>query len=226
MMSNILALFYVVACVYAVSWPQGKYTLVKPTSGCPTGWVEGWRLQDNEDDKGNINSVSSGHHFYGEFTKNTKTYYCSKIREEKVIDWTTWTLLPWPKGTYCILRKGGSCPKGFANGHVYWDDEDDSGSYNSLGGTLPDGAYGRNTLIQYCCRSDGPTNIAIELPTSKPFYLVRKSTACQQVKGMNVRNEYIRTDDEDDAGNANSWAGSYPSIEGGKNILMHYCYYA
>ena len=53
-------LFFIV-----VSWPQGKYTLVKPTSGCPTGWVEGWRLQDNEDDKGNINSVSSGHHFYG-----------------------------------------------------------------------------------------------------------------------------------------------------------------
>ncbi|XP_063440731.1 uncharacterized protein LOC134721563 [Mytilus trossulus] len=226
MMQTIVTLFYVVACVYAVSWPRGKYTLVKPKSGCPSGWVEGWRLQDNEDDKGNINSVSSGHHFYGGFTKNTKTYYCSKIREEKVIDWTKWELLPWPKGTYCILRKGGSCPKGFANGHVYWDDEDDSGSYNSLGGTLPDGAYGRNTLIQYCCRSDGPTNIAIELPTSKPFYLVRKSNTCQQVKGMNVRNEYIRTDDEDDAGNANSWAGSYPSIEGGKNIRMNYCYYA
>ncbi|CAC5400413.1 unnamed protein product [Mytilus coruscus] len=123
-------------------------------------------------------------------------------------------------------RKGGSCPKGFANGHVYSDDEDDSGSYNSLSGTLPDGAYGRNTVIQYCCRSDGPSNIAIELPTSKPFYLVRKSSACQQVKGMTVLNEYIRTDDEDDKGNENSWAGSYPSLEGGRNILIHYCYYA
>ncbi|XP_052062824.1 uncharacterized protein LOC127702591 isoform X2 [Mytilus californianus] len=223
MMQNILALFLVVACVNAVPWPQGKYTLVKPKSGCPPGWFEGWRHQDNEDSD-NKNSVSNGHHFYGSFDRNTKTFYCSKTREEKVTDWTTWKLVQWPRGTYCILRKGGSCPKGFANGHVHWDDED-SNNENNFAGTLPDGQYDRNTLIQYCCRSDGPSNTAIELPTSKPFYLVRKSSTCQQVKGMTVRNEYIKTDDED-KDNKNSWAGSYPSISGGRNIQMEYCYYA
>lgn len=47
-----------------VSWPQGKYTLVKPNSGCPPGWAEGWRHQDNEDSD-NKNALSSGHHFSG-----------------------------------------------------------------------------------------------------------------------------------------------------------------
>lgn len=46
------------------SWPKGKYTLVKPKSGCPSGWVEGWRFQDNEDYR-NDNWITSGHHFYG-----------------------------------------------------------------------------------------------------------------------------------------------------------------
>ncbi|CAG2254798.1 unnamed protein product [Mytilus edulis] len=223
MMQTVLALFLVVACVHAVSWPQGKYTLVKPNSGCPPGWAEGWRHQDNEDSD-NKNALSSGHHFSGSFGRNTRTNYCSKIKEEKVTDWTTWKIVQWPKGTYCILRKGGKCPKGFANGHVHWDDED-SNNENAFGGTLPDGEYGRNTLIQYCCRTDGSSNTPIELPTSKPFYLVRKSSACQRVKGMNVRGEYIKTDDED-KDNKNSWSGNYPSIATGRNIIVYYCYYS
>lgn len=50
----------------------------------------------------------------GSFGRNTRTNYCSKIREEKVTDWTTWKIVHWPKGTYCILRKGGKCPKGLS----------------------------------------------------------------------------------------------------------------
>ncbi|XP_052061861.1 uncharacterized protein LOC127701931 [Mytilus californianus] len=208
-----------------IPWPKGKYTLVKPKSGCPPGWVEGWRSQDNEDDKNNINSISSGHHFYGSFDKNTKAYYCTKIRDEKVTDWTKWKLVLWPNGTYCILRKGGSCPLGFANGYVYWDDEDD-GNSNDIGGTLPDGKYDdANTLIQYCCRSDGQPENAIELPTSMAFYLVGKTNTSQQVKGMTVRKEYIKTDDED-SGVSNRREGSYPYIEETRNTKMLYCYYA
>lgn len=224
MMQFILALFLVVAGGFAESWPKGKYTLVKPKSGCPSGWVEGWRFQDNED-YSNHNWITSGHHFYGSFdTGNTKAYYCTKIREEKVTDWTKWKLVLWPKGTYCILRKGGSCPLGFANGYVHWDDED-SGNRNDLGGTLPDGKYDDgNTEIQYCCRSDGQPEIAMELPTSKPFYLVGKTNTCQQLKGMTVRKEYIKTDDEDR--NENRRVGSYPYVEGTGNTKMLYCYYA
>ena len=47
-----------------VEWPFGTYTLVKPKSGCPSGWQEGWRRQDSEDGR-NRNSLSFGHHFYG-----------------------------------------------------------------------------------------------------------------------------------------------------------------
>ena len=48
----------------AMEWPSGLYTLVKPQSGCPSGFVEGWRYQNNEEDV-NCNRMSYGHHFYG-----------------------------------------------------------------------------------------------------------------------------------------------------------------
>jgi hypothetical protein len=40
---------------------------------------------------------------------------------------------------------------GFNSGFIYWDDEDHNNE-NSHGGTLPDGEFGRNTKIYYCCR--------------------------------------------------------------------------
>ena len=52
-----------------VEWPFGTYTLVKPNAGCPSGWLEGWRYQDNEDHN-NKNKMSYGHHFYGEYTRH------------------------------------------------------------------------------------------------------------------------------------------------------------
>nr|XP_022296263.1 uncharacterized protein LOC111106039 [Crassostrea virginica] len=57
-------------------WPFGTYTLVKPKSGCPSGWQEGWRRQDSEDGR-NRNSLSFGHHIYGSFGRNLKFYYCT-----------------------------------------------------------------------------------------------------------------------------------------------------
>lgn len=39
---------------------------------------------------------------------------------------------------------------GFSTGSILWDDEDKNS--NSLGGVLPSGEYGKNTLINYCCR--------------------------------------------------------------------------
>lgn len=49
---------------FSVDWPFGTYTLVKPKSGCPRGWLEGWRHQDNEDSRA-ANSITPGHHFAG-----------------------------------------------------------------------------------------------------------------------------------------------------------------
>ena len=73
-----------------VEWPFGTYTLVKPNAGCPSGWLEGWRYQDNEDHN-NKNKMSYGQHFYGEYTRHKKKHfllYCSYIiqvtRKQKI----------------------------------------------------------------------------------------------------------------------------------------------
>lgn len=48
-----------------VEWPFGTYTLVKPISGCPPGWWEGWTFQDNEDSHNSNQMPIGGHHFAG-----------------------------------------------------------------------------------------------------------------------------------------------------------------
>lgn len=47
-----------------VSWPDGTYTLVKPLTGCPSGWSEGWRFQSNEN-RDVYTGIVHGHHFFG-----------------------------------------------------------------------------------------------------------------------------------------------------------------
>lgn len=49
---------------FSEQWPKGTYTLVKSRAGCPSGWKEGWRYQDNEDNSNN-NFITPDHHFYG-----------------------------------------------------------------------------------------------------------------------------------------------------------------
>ncbi|XP_071173263.1 uncharacterized protein [Mytilus edulis] len=213
-MMSTWTLFFLFHSVMAVSWPSGTYTLIKPKSGCPSNWKIGWRHQDNEDNN-NQNSVSSPHHFAGSFGRNTKMYYCTKN--------TYSGSGSWPKGNYCILKYGSYCPSGFSNGSIYWDDED-SNNANDKGGVLPSGTYDRNTRINYCCRSDGSSSTAIRLPTSRPFYLLRFVWGCQRVIGMNVREEFVKTDDED-YNNANSFSGSHPLKFGTRNTQLFYCFY-
>ncbi|XP_076109352.1 uncharacterized protein LOC143078351 [Mytilus galloprovincialis] len=214
-MLSILTLIFVVSTAYAGLWPKGTYTLVKPKAGCPFGWKEGWRDQDNEDSR-NRNSITWGHHFYGTFGVNMMFHYCTK--DEHVISGHS----DWPRGNYCILRQGISCPPGFSTGSILWDDEDRNS--NSLGGVLPSGEYGENTLINYCCRSDGLARKRISLPKRKPFYLLRFRSHCQQVKGMLVREEIVLTDDEDTR-NGNRVSGDHPMNDGGVNNRLYYCYY-
>ncbi|OPL33622.1 hypothetical protein AM593_05887, partial [Mytilus galloprovincialis] len=130
-----------------ISWPRGRFSIPKPKTGCPSGWAEGWRYQDNEDSN-NINSVtpSIGHHFFGTFGRNTKFYYCTK---------TTYSGSgSWPSGNYCIARYGGSCPSGL-----------------------------------------------MDLPTVELTSQLYTST-CQRVRGMTVREELVKMDDEDDRNNS------------------------
>ena len=197
------------------NWPEGPYALPKPVSGCPNGvrlTGEGYIFQDNED-SGNINSASSPLSLAGTFDRNTRIYYCVYSTGGSA----------WPSGSYCVAQYNNACPSGFVSGYVYWDDED-SNNINSRGGSYPSGSYGRNTRINYCCRSDRSSASSITLPTGKPFYLYRYGDSCQQVSGMTVRTDYRFTDDED-SNNANSVSGCYPSAAGGRNHCIYFCYY-
>nr|XP_022300141.1 uncharacterized protein LOC111108499 isoform X2 [Crassostrea virginica] len=211
----ISALCLCIGFAAAIDWPYGTYSMITPRGGCPTGWKWGWRYQDNED-TGNLNSVTSGHHFNGFFFDDTITYYCSKTSSSGSGSW--------PSGNYCIMRYGSSCPSGFSTGDIYWDDED-TDNMNGEGGYLPSGTYSIGTRINYCCRNDGSYYSSISLPTDKPFYLLRYTSSCQWVSGMSVSEEIIKTDDEDTA-NANSVSGSHPMDTGSGNHRLHYCYYA
>lgn len=213
-----LAFCFVCCTSSSVKWPKWAYTLVKPYYGCPPGWYQGWTFQDNED-SANKNYISYGHHFAGTFDDGDfKFYYCTKTTSHSDSGNS------WPRGNYCILKAWGyGCPWGFNFGSVFWDDEDLLNA-NYHGGTVPSGSFGRDTRINYCCRNDGYYYNAIELPTADPFYLLRYDSYCQRVKGMHVREEIVRFDDEDIA-NRNSVSGSYPLGADREDRLLLYCYY-
>lgn len=108
------------------------------------------------------------------------------------------------------------------SGYITWDDEDWFNK-NNKGGVLPDGVYDKNTKLYYCCRTDGNKTEPIELPTSKPFFLVAyESAACQQVKWAQASSEWIRFDTEEDG---DGYGGAYPYGAGLNDHTIHYCYY-
>ena len=180
--------------------------------------MTGHREHDTEDSNSD-NRWSNPLHLAGWFHKNNLQHeFCMKITSQANRSYRRAT---WPKGHYCIYKKS-SCPSGFSLGSIYWDDEDNRNA-NSRGGTLPDGNYGRNTRIYYCCRTDGSYNDPIALPTSHPFFLLRKGGKCQKVLGMNVRDEWVHWDDEDNR-NIDSNSGMHPDNTY-PNHLIHFCYY-
>ena len=115
------------------------------------------------------------------------------------------------------------CHSGFTQGWIKWDDEDYYNG-NSMRKTMPDGWYGENTKIEYCCRKDGFATNEIILPTNVPFILYKASNQCQYVKGMNCRENFFKWDTEDD--NTNNKSGGFiPYGEVDDNIKLYYCYY-
>ena len=205
------------------AWPDGTYSLPRSRSGCPSGgaqftWHFGWRYHDTEDRR-NRNRFSRPLTLYGSFGSNIKVGYCTKTDTSKDYG------LKWPKGSYCIAKKG-ACPSGFSSGSIYWDDEDRN-NRNSYGGILPDGSYDRNTRTYFCCRNDGFATNPIVLPLDRPFYLYRYHSrdGCQRVRGMRYREEWVRWDNEDNR-NSDSKSGAVPYEDGGRhNHKLHYCYY-
>ena len=126
---------------------------------------------------------------------------------------------------------------GFNEGWIFFDDADRKNA-NAFWGTLPDGEYGRDTKIFYCCRSDGFATNAIYLPTKSPFVLLQRGLQCQYVHGMNVRYEFFKWDLADKNTRYQS-SGSIPRVKltdplvvlpalrmvKGKDLKLHYCYY-
>ena len=205
----------------AVQWPDGKYSLPQAKSGCPPGWSSGWRYQDDEDDD-NHNSWEPPN--LGSYMKiglgaNYKTYYCTKTFDGN-------SGFVWPRGKYCIARYGGKCPSGFFNGSVYWDDEDHDNT-NSYQNPIPDGDYGRNTRVQYCCRSDGDPSKGVFLPPPEEFILYRYEGICQKVLGMKSPVQLkLRFDDADGDDNVNSCSGNHPDGSCGVNHEIYLCFYS
>jgi len=199
-------------------WPSGIYGFTKPNSGCPIApdfkWAEGSRTHDT----GNSNKVDPDSHFGGEQSNNViESHFCMKTVE-------TPTAFPWPNGKYCLYKKGNSCPPNFEEGWVYWDEY---GNNNAVEGEVPEGTYGKNTNMSFCCRDDGFASNDLYLPTDKPFYLFPTTHACQAVSGMNYKMEYIQWDD-DDWFNDNDRDGALPYMEGkhdNSNTKMYFCYY-
>ena len=111
------------------------------------------------------------------------------------------------------------------SGFIYWDDEN-ANNGNLYSGQLPDGSYGRDTKIEYCCRTDGNATNPINLPTDSPFVLLKANThLCQNVNGMQVRSEFFFWDSEDVNPASNKTGPVNAELNGSKDIKLYYCYY-
>ncbi|KAL9961596.1 hypothetical protein ACROYT_G030565 [Oculina patagonica] len=206
-----------------LTWPLGTYGLPMTKSGCPEGsfWHEGTRYHDTEDDDSN-NYWSNPYDLAGRAAKNNmEQKFCMKTKDK-----TSGYNLPWPKGRYCIFKKG-ECPEGLNNATVLWTDEM-SDIENSFSGQIPDGSFNEPpfTAIEYCCRTDGYATNEIFLPTESPFVLLKSSHLCQKVKGMQVTSEYFRWDNDNMFGVISQVAGAVNAERSDAgDIKIHYCYY-
>lgn len=188
------------------TWPSGQYCLPMPhNEQCPRGWNKGYRHHDTE----NKNTANQKHNrvpYLSNFGKDIGWGFCCKIN---YYSWP-WSYVLWPKGQYCIFRKGGYCPRGFNKGSMYWDDEDKNNG-NSFSGTLPDGKYDKDTLMYFCCRNDGPQVIkTLALPTCHELVLMRYQNACPSMTDYQGPYTGHLEWDSEDSSNKDKKIGVYP----------------
>lgn len=213
-------------------WPRGTYSLpmVDNELACPSSsgvyWQIGYRMQDTETAiipliGGNV--WSSPCHLRGPYGKlYTQLNFCNKKDTSFDPDYD------WPAGEYCVLRNGGSCPTGFSEGWIQWDDEDGFDNSNEAHGSLPDGVYDENTLLYFCCREDGTYDAPMQLPTADEFFLYQKNrNYCQEVEGMYVEQEFFKWDGENNWVDFNDYEGGSTPYNGGfdDDHRLYFCYY-
>ncbi|XP_015762523.1 PREDICTED: uncharacterized protein LOC107341595 [Acropora digitifera] len=219
----------VTAARSSVLWPQGRYGLPMPRSGCPSSthfaWMSGFLYQDLENDQGKTRA-SPNAHFRGSVTSDVEQYFCIKNS----------STLPgnadphrttWPAGQYCIYQKGSTCPVGMQSGFVSWDDENgiNGKNKNNHSGSLPTGVYNQDTTIYYCCQTQGSYDKPILLPTDKSFYLMALENHCQHVLNTVHTMEHIYFDTENE-NNHDQLTRPVPYGAGWSTLrAIHYCYY-
>ena len=112
-----------------------------------------------------------------------------------------------------------------SDGWIHWDDEDYR-NINDRRGPLPYGVYNKDTKIYYCCQTNGLWHDSIELPVSRPFYLLTSSSThtplCQMVKWAFSYLEYIVFDTNHQA-NADREERDHAFLESRRKV--YYCYY-
>lgn len=195
-------------------------------TGCPEGngftWNTGHRTEELENEQ-NRNEYSTSNHLKAKVGKPAITrYFCVKNTTD-----TDDGRPKWPDGKYCIYKKGQSCPQGFHEGYVLWDDSNggNGSNRNSKSGQLPEGVYNWDTLIYFCCKTTGSVMKRVSLPVNKPFYLLAfESSTCQEVHGAVYSLEYIVFDTEN-TNNGDARVYPYPYGADLKEPKIYYCYY-
>lgn len=95
----------------------------------------------------------------------------------------------WPAGQYCLYRVGDSCPAGFKEGSIFFDNSNnyDAGPINDdLGVKMPYDRIEKDTRIHYCCREDGYIRDDLNLPPTEQFALISTGAGCHNVRGMST----------------------------------------
>ncbi|XP_028408616.1 uncharacterized protein LOC114531157 [Dendronephthya gigantea] len=230
-MTTIIALipFFFTLASSQASWPDGRYCLPMPSNKqCPSGWSKGYRRHDMEDHDDHKYCDVKRHGWVPynyDLCRNLGWGFCCKTREN-----SPRTEKQWPSGSYCIFRYGGSCPKNFASGYIFWDDEDRRNN-NGRSGVLPDGDYGRNTKIYFCCRDvQGlwTSKRLSGLPKCSEMILMRYKGRCPGAQRgyLGPHTGYLQWDTEDSR-NVDARVGVFPDGRKtfGSGIKIEFCSY-
>lgn len=201
----------------SLQWPAGDYAFMASTEGCPAGtavFTTGtWQHTGN-----GYNTFSPEVNLGGSYTALAFQHnFCVKSASSDVAQAPAWDL-----GRYCILRAGGQCPAGFKTGWVQYDDA----ATGSGTGSLPDGVFGADTRLEFCCRDDGFRELPLQtIPNTQPLILFNSHydsiEGCQQVAGMRAYLQHILFDSY--PGGIAAFGGEYP--DGADSSQLYYCYY-
>ncbi|KAK3090765.1 hypothetical protein FSP39_014470 [Pinctada imbricata] len=187
--------------------------MLKPIDGCPTGFKEGIIKQTirgtGTSDIYHLDSENGMIYFTHKFCTKPKT-----TEQEATAQWG--------RGQYCILSYGGSCPDGFKDGVVGFDNMQKP---EVLKHPIPDSQHDKNLVLHVCCREDGSWKDPLILPTKEAFVLFQKGDECQEVKDMMSSSEWFLIDN--DFTGLDKIEGLVPEIEviRASKYYIGICYY-